>query len=179
MDAEQPPLDVSSDREDHLKRERTARSFVTAEDVARLAGVSRSAVSRTFTPGASVSADVRHRVQEAARSSGLPSQSPGPEPDQRPVQLGRGRRRQSVSALHGTPARRVEPCASQAWHAMPAPERRRGGAGDHTADRAHPRVPGPGHRGDVRFAALIDHRRVHGQWRAGDHGQSPGRRHRS
>jgi DNA-binding LacI/PurR family transcriptional regulator len=70
MDAEQPPLDVSSDREDHLKRERTARSFVTSEDVARLAGVSRSAVSRTFTPGASVSADVRHRVQEAARTLG-------------------------------------------------------------------------------------------------------------
>ena len=44
--------------------------FVTAEDVARLAGVSRSAVSRTFTPGASVSRDVRARVQTAAQSVG-------------------------------------------------------------------------------------------------------------
>lgn len=70
MDAEQAPVDVSSDHEDHLKRDRTARSFVTSGDVARLAGVSRSAVSRTFTPGASVSADVRHRVQEAAKTLG-------------------------------------------------------------------------------------------------------------
>lgn len=57
---------ASSDREAHLKRGRGARSFVTAEDVARLAGVSRSAVSRTFTSGASVSAEVRQRVQDAA-----------------------------------------------------------------------------------------------------------------
>ena len=35
-------------------------------DVARLAGVSRSAVSRTFTDGASVAADTRRRVEEAA-----------------------------------------------------------------------------------------------------------------
>ncbi|MEZ0168055.1 LacI family DNA-binding transcriptional regulator [Microvirga sp. TS319] len=61
---------TSSDREDHLKRDRATRNFVTAEDVAKLAGVSRSAVSRTFTPGASVSADVRHRVQEAAKTLG-------------------------------------------------------------------------------------------------------------
>ena len=70
MDAEQVPIEMPSDREDHLKRDRAARNFVTAEDVARLAGVSRSAVSRTFTPGASVSADVRHRVQEAAKTLG-------------------------------------------------------------------------------------------------------------
>lgn len=61
---------ASSDHDDRLKRERAVRSFVTAEDVARLAGVSRSAVSRTFTPGASVSADVKLRVQEAAKSLG-------------------------------------------------------------------------------------------------------------
>jgi DNA-binding LacI/PurR family transcriptional regulator len=70
MDAEQVPIEAPSDREDHLKRDRAVRNFVTAEDVARLAGVSRSAVSRTFTPGASVSADVRHRVQEAAKTLG-------------------------------------------------------------------------------------------------------------
>ncbi|MBI3711290.1 MAG: LacI family DNA-binding transcriptional regulator [Proteobacteria bacterium] len=42
------------------------RSFVTADEVARLAGVSRSAVSRTFTPGASVSREVRECVTAAA-----------------------------------------------------------------------------------------------------------------
>ena len=41
---------------------------VTSVDVARLAGVSQSAVSRTFTPGTSVSAATRHRVLEAAQS---------------------------------------------------------------------------------------------------------------
>ena len=40
--------------------------FVTAADVARRAGVSRSAVSRAFTPGASVSKDARRRIIEAA-----------------------------------------------------------------------------------------------------------------
>src|SRR5437660_5831004 len=42
------------------------RSFVTAADVAKRAGVSRSAVSRTFTPGASVSSEVRERIVRAA-----------------------------------------------------------------------------------------------------------------
>src|SRR5438876_10518448 len=42
------------------------RTFVTAADVARRAGVSRSAVSRTFTPGASVSYEVRQRILRAA-----------------------------------------------------------------------------------------------------------------
>jgi hypothetical protein len=36
-------MTTPSDREDLLKRDRVARGFVTAEDVARLAGVSRSA----------------------------------------------------------------------------------------------------------------------------------------
>lgn len=40
--------------------------WATASDVARLAGVSRSAVSRTFTPGASVSDSTRRRVEAAA-----------------------------------------------------------------------------------------------------------------
>jgi DNA-binding LacI/PurR family transcriptional regulator len=39
---------------------------VRSEDVARLAGVSRSAVSRTFTPGAYVSVATRAKVQAAA-----------------------------------------------------------------------------------------------------------------
>ena len=42
----------------------------TLRNVAELAGVSRSAVSRTFTPGASVSKETRHRVEQAARQLG-------------------------------------------------------------------------------------------------------------
>ncbi len=42
----------------------------TLKDVAELAGVSTSAVSRTFTPGASVSKTMRTRVEEAARALG-------------------------------------------------------------------------------------------------------------
>lgn len=43
---------------------------VTLVEVARLAGVSTSAVSRTFTPGASVAEKTRARVLEAARKLG-------------------------------------------------------------------------------------------------------------
>lgn len=43
---------------------------VTAQDVADRAGVSRSAVSRAFTPGASVSARMRKRVEDAAKALG-------------------------------------------------------------------------------------------------------------
>ena len=43
---------------------------VTSLDVARLAQVSQSAVSRTFTPGASVSEATRAKVEEAARKLG-------------------------------------------------------------------------------------------------------------
>jgi DNA-binding LacI/PurR family transcriptional regulator len=43
---------------------------VTSVDVARLAAVSQSAVSRSFTPGASVSEDTRAKVLEAARMLG-------------------------------------------------------------------------------------------------------------
>ena len=49
-----------------MSQQSLRRSFVTAEDVARRAGVSRSAVSRTFTPGASVSNEVRDRILRAA-----------------------------------------------------------------------------------------------------------------
>jgi DNA-binding LacI/PurR family transcriptional regulator len=45
-------------------------SRVTSEEVAELAGVSRSAVSRTFTPGASVSAKTRDKVLSAAAQLG-------------------------------------------------------------------------------------------------------------
>jgi len=43
------------------------RQPATSEDVARIAGVSRSAVSRTFTDGASVSDQTRRKVLGAAR----------------------------------------------------------------------------------------------------------------
>lgn len=46
------------------------KEFVSALDVARKAGVSRSAVSRTFTPGASVSDDTRRKVLAAADALG-------------------------------------------------------------------------------------------------------------
>lgn len=44
--------------------------FASAEQVAQRAGVSRSAVSRTFTPGASVAPATREKVLEAARELG-------------------------------------------------------------------------------------------------------------
>ncbi|MCO5731197.1 substrate-binding domain-containing protein [Rhizobium sp. SSA_523] len=47
-----------------------SRVFVSAQEVAERAGVSRSAVSRTFTPGASVSAETRRKVLEAAEALG-------------------------------------------------------------------------------------------------------------
>ncbi len=48
----------------------SSKLFVSAQEVAERAGVSRSAVSRTFTPGASVSPDTRRRVLEAAEALG-------------------------------------------------------------------------------------------------------------
>lgn len=47
-----------------------SKAFVSAQQVARRAGVSRSAVSRTFTPGASVSEETRQRVLSAASELG-------------------------------------------------------------------------------------------------------------
>ncbi|MEM8750852.1 MAG: LacI family DNA-binding transcriptional regulator [Pseudomonadota bacterium] len=47
-----------------------AKPTVTSSDVARLARVSQSAVSRTFTRGASVSDDTRRRVMAAANELG-------------------------------------------------------------------------------------------------------------
>ena len=49
---------------------RTMKGHVTSIDVARLANVSQSAVSRTFTPGASVSEATREKVMDAARKLG-------------------------------------------------------------------------------------------------------------
>lgn len=46
------------------------KAGATAQEVARLAKVSQSAVSRSFTPGASVSEDTRNRVMAAAKALG-------------------------------------------------------------------------------------------------------------
>ena len=53
-----------------LPNEQTNRGFVSARLVAELAGVSRSAVSRTFTSGASVSETTREKVLKAAQDLG-------------------------------------------------------------------------------------------------------------
>lgn len=50
--------------------ETAPRRFVSAEDVAAFAGVSRSAVSRAFTPGASIAPATLARVQKAADALG-------------------------------------------------------------------------------------------------------------
>ena len=49
---------------------RGASRRLTSEDVARVAGVSTSAVSRAFTPGASVAPDKRAHILQAARELG-------------------------------------------------------------------------------------------------------------
>ncbi|MFD2437566.1 LacI family DNA-binding transcriptional regulator [Modicisalibacter luteus] len=46
------------------------RKSVTSRDVARLAGVSQSAVSRTFSPNAKVSESTRRKVMDASRELG-------------------------------------------------------------------------------------------------------------
>jgi DNA-binding LacI/PurR family transcriptional regulator len=48
----------------------TERRPATAHDVAKAAGVSQSAVSRAFTPGASVSPATRERIEAAAQALG-------------------------------------------------------------------------------------------------------------
>lgn len=55
-----------------MKREAPPRASrpITAVDVAQLAGVSQSAVSRTFTPGASVAPRTREKVLNAAKTLG-------------------------------------------------------------------------------------------------------------
>jgi DNA-binding LacI/PurR family transcriptional regulator len=47
-----------------------AKEKITSQDVARLAGVSQSAVSRVFTPGASVSKQTKEKVRRAANALG-------------------------------------------------------------------------------------------------------------
>ena len=61
-----PPLELV-----HDSKGRTSKSHsVTSYDVAKMAGVSQSAVSRCFKPGASVSKKMRERVMKAANELG-------------------------------------------------------------------------------------------------------------
>ena len=53
-----------------MKKQSQKESRASQIDVAQLAGVSQAAVSRTFTPGASVSADVKQQVLDAAEQLG-------------------------------------------------------------------------------------------------------------
>jgi DNA-binding LacI/PurR family transcriptional regulator len=53
-----------------MKRQSQKETRASQIDVARLAGVSQAAVSRAFTPGASVSAEVRQQVLAAAEQLG-------------------------------------------------------------------------------------------------------------
>lgn len=56
-------------RDDSAKRD-GGRRWATSADVARAAGVSRAAVSRAFTPGASVAPTTRQRILAAAAAIG-------------------------------------------------------------------------------------------------------------
>lgn len=56
--------------EEEAEGTRGARRWVTSADVAREAGVSRAAVSRAFTPGASVAPETRRRILAAAAAVG-------------------------------------------------------------------------------------------------------------
>src|SRR5580700_5680477 len=51
-------------------RETNAKKYPSSTEVAKLAGVSQSAVSRTFTVGASVSERTRKKVIKAAKALG-------------------------------------------------------------------------------------------------------------
>ncbi|TFF27214.1 LacI family DNA-binding transcriptional regulator [Jiella endophytica] len=55
---------------DEPKRPPTGPNFVSAQQVADHAGVSRSAVSRSFTPGASIGPETRKKVMKAAAELG-------------------------------------------------------------------------------------------------------------
>src|SRR5215207_6947172 len=63
-------LDLAGAEQMPEERDSGRRRFVSAQDVAQRAGVSRSAVSRAFTPGASIAPVTLARVQAAADALG-------------------------------------------------------------------------------------------------------------
>ncbi len=56
--------------DDRIDNDQTGNRPITSHDVARLTGFSQSAVSRAFTPGASISPALREKVKEAAARLG-------------------------------------------------------------------------------------------------------------
>lgn len=68
--AKAPGGKLRTKRSVRRKSPRSTTHAVTSREVALLAGVSRSAVSRTFTPEASVSAATRRKVEKAAKKLG-------------------------------------------------------------------------------------------------------------
>ncbi len=57
-------------KQDQIGKALATRRFVSAQEVAKKAGVSRSAVSRAFTPGASIAPETREKVMRAAAELG-------------------------------------------------------------------------------------------------------------
>lgn len=84
---------------DDREKKPALRSGVTAQEVAQLAGVSISAVSRTFTKGASVSAKTRAKVESAAQALGY-----RPNPLARGLMTGRTELVGLVSSTFRNPA---------------------------------------------------------------------------
>lgn len=67
--AQQSPAHQCAKQEDNVMKRKTFGP-VTSQQVAQHAGVSQSAVSRTFTPGASISPATREKVLQSARELG-------------------------------------------------------------------------------------------------------------
>ena len=68
-------MSANEEQENHVRLDRkpwidAKRKRATAEDVARVAGVSRSAVSRSYTEGSYVSLEKKKRIREAAEMLG-------------------------------------------------------------------------------------------------------------
>ena len=128
------------------------RRFVSAQDVAEHAGVSRSAVSRAFTPGASIAPATLARVQEAAFALGYQVNH-----------LARGlhaHRSQLVGLVTSDPDTPVPGADDRRALARPDRARQRAGADQRRPDRrgggerrppASP-LPGGGDRVPVRLA---------------------------
>ena len=82
-----------------LTREPTVKKYASSVDVARMAGVSQSAVSRTFSGATNVSEGTRKKVLEAAkRLDYRPSLIPAHHADPQ-IEPGRDRRRRPLQSV--------------------------------------------------------------------------------
>ena len=136
-----------------------ANEKVTSLDVAKRAGVSQSAVSRVFTPGASASKETIEKVRQAADRARLPAERAGPVADHRPQPDHRPRGRLSRQLLLPRGGRAA--VGRAAGEGLPRPRlhgladgrrRRAGAAGD-------PRLPGRRHRAGLGLDVLGPRRR--------------------